>query len=550
MRWQRILGLASGLLLLAAGAAWGQPQDGSQPVPKLTPAQELYARHCAACHGVAGDGRGAVAAFLYPKPRDFRTGKYRLVSTDNRVPSRADLQATLVRGMPGSSMPSWAHLSPSDRDLLVDEVIRLTTDGARDRFAKNLIEQEGLTPEDLKDPDLQAEMNEYAQRQVAPGETLALPKLPASDAASVARGKAIFLRQSCHSCHGTEGKGDGVQKMIDDEGYAMRPRDLTRGIYKGGDDIASLYRRIVNGMPGTPMPGSQNLNSDDIGDMVHFLLSLSTPEQRQAPILRRNEIRAIQVASLPADSAAGAWREAPPVNVNLTPLWWRDDAVPNVQVQALHDGNSLVLRLEWADPVANLHASGTELFKDAAAMELFGSPNAPFLGMGSLTEPIDLWMWDADRGSTGGELEAVHPRMVVDIYPFNEKVVETAEFARPGTKTSAQPDISLPAQAVGNQIVRSIPHPTGGSALAGAGPGSTTFRFPKSQLVTATGRWSQGRWTVLLRRSLKVARPEDGLSLAPGQRVSIALAIWEGSQRDRNGQKQISIWQDLVLEAR
>jgi hypothetical protein len=169
--------------------------------------------------------------------------------------------------------------------------------------------------------------------------------------------------------------------------------------------------------------------------------------------------------------------------------------------------------------------------------------------MGSTATPIDLWMWDADRGLSGGELEDVNPRVVVDVYPFTEKVPESAEFARKGTKTSDQADVALPAKAVGNQVTRAAPHPTGGSSLTAAGPGSTTFRFTKSQLVTASGRWSQGKWTVLLRRPLSVATPDDGVSLAPGQRASVAFAVWEGSHRDRNGQKQVSIWQDLVLEA-
>ena len=157
-------------------------------------------------------------------------------------------------------------------------------------------------------------------------------------------------------------------------------------------------------------------------------------------------------------------------------------------------------------------------------------------------------MWDADRGQAGDDLEDINPRVVVDVYPFTEKAVQSPEYARAGTKTSQQADVALPAKAVGNQVTRAAPHPTGGSSLTAAGPGSTTFRFTKSQLVSASGRWSQGRWTVLMRRSLNVASPDDGLTLVPGQRASVAFAIWEGSHRDRNGQKQVTIWQDLVLE--
>jgi len=451
--------------------------------------------------------------------------------------------------MPGSSMPSWAHLNQADRDLLVDEIVRLTGDGARARYIRKLKDQDQLTEEDIKAPDVQEEIKAYAVRQTTPGPMTEVPAIADPDAAAIARGKELYTRQSCHSCHGAEGKGDGVQKMIDDEGFVMRPRDLTRGIYKGGHDINSLYLRILSGMPGTPMPASKNLKPEEISDMVHFLRSLSSEEQRQAPILKRERIVARKVAALPADSDERAWRVAPPVHVRLTPLWWRDDAVPAVQVQAVHDGRSVAFRLEWADAVANTHAGQVQAFKDAVAMELVAGSEEPFLGMGSPTAPIDLWMWDADRGQPGGELEEVNPRVVVDVYPFSEKVAESAEYARPGTKTAQQPDLALPAQAVGNRIARSTAHPTGGSSLAAAGPGSTTFRVKKSQLVSATGRWSEGRWTVLLRRSLAVATPEDGIGLAPGQTASVAFAVWEGAHRDRNGQKQVSIWQELVLEA-
>src|SRR5262245_9870295 len=50
----------------------------------------LYAQHCAACHGERGDGKGLAARFLFPKPRDFRSGRFRLVSTSNGIPTEAD----------------------------------------------------------------------------------------------------------------------------------------------------------------------------------------------------------------------------------------------------------------------------------------------------------------------------------------------------------------------------------------------------------------------------------------------------------------------------
>jgi hypothetical protein len=337
--------------------------------------------------------------------------------------------------------------------------------------------------------------------------------------------------------------------MVDDEGYPTRPRDLTRGIYKGGHDPASLFLRISRGMPGTPMPSAPSLSESQAIDMIHFLRSLSTESQRQDPILKRERIVVRQVATVPADANDDAWRATPSAHIRLTPLWWRDDAVGAIQVQGMHDGREIVFRLEWEDATPNVHAGKVEAFKDAVALEMVRGPDEPFLGMGSTEAPIDLWMWDADRGQSESQLEDVNPRVVVDLYPFTEHVAESAEYTRDGAKTTNQAEVTLPAKAVGNQITRASQHSSGGSSLAAAGPGSTTFRLAKSQHVRAAGSWNQGRWTVQLRRPLNVPSADDGLSLTPGQTASVALAVWEGSQRDRNGQKQVSIWQDLVLEA-
>ena len=41
---------------------------------------------------------------------------------------------------------------------------------------------------------------------------------------------------------------------------------------------------------------------------------------------------------------------------------------------------------------------------------------------------------------------------------------------------------------------------------------------------------------------------DAGLTIKPGDHLSVAFAIWDGQARDRNGQKMVSIWHDLRLE--
>jgi mono/diheme cytochrome c family protein len=505
---------------------------------------QLYLLHCAGCHGERGDGKGIASFVLFPKPRDFRAGRFRLVSTENLVPRPEDLETVITRGMPGSSMPSWPNLSQSERQLLVREVQKLYHEGIRDSYIAQLKEEEG---DDFKIDE--ADVQEYLKKRTTPSEIVAAPKITAADETTITHGREIYQRQGCGSCHGTGGKGDGQQNMVDSEGLPTRPRDLTRGIFKGSDEPTAVYLRLKLGLPGTPMPSSGNLTDVELVDLTHYLLSLSTKEARQSAVLNRERIVARHVAKLPVQPNDVAWKDVKPALLRLTPLWWRDDAVSAIEVQAAHDGQQIALRLVWNDANADRFASRTEAFKDGVAAELVTGSTEPFLGMGAKGTPVDVWMWDADRDNSGGDVEDVYPRVVVDGYPLSEKLVESPEYQRPGTKTENQDPLTIPAQAVGNPIVRTTKHPSGGTAMGAAGPGTGTFRLAKSQLVSAHGQWQDGRWSVVMTRTLAVNQPADGVQLTPGQTASIAFAVWDGSHRDRNGQKQISIWQGLELEA-
>lgn len=92
-------------------------------------------------------------------------------------------------------------------------------------------------------------------------------------------GKKIYEKR-CAWCHGWEGAGDGPAADF----LNPRPRDFTSGIYKFkasdfdnpfpfDDDI---FRMIYEGMPGTSMPGWNDLLSDkDIWDIVAYVKSLA-----------------------------------------------------------------------------------------------------------------------------------------------------------------------------------------------------------------------------------------------------------------------------------
>jgi mono/diheme cytochrome c family protein len=523
---------SDGLDGFATAAASLQPVAAS-----LTP-ETLYQQNCAGCHGERGDGKGIAAAFLFPKPRDFRAGNFRLVTTENGVPTIEDLEAVIQRGMPGSSMPPWPQFSTEDRRGVAQYVFQLRREGARDVERALAAEDEiELTPEELE---------QAIEPVTTPGPMIEVPPLPAADSIAIQRGQELYRTKGCAACHGNEGRGDGQQQMVDAEGLPTRPRDLTRGLFKGNPDPASVYRRILAGMPGTPMPALRNVSHEEIADLVSFVLSLSDDATREAAVPRRHHLVAQAIPNISDDPGAPVWNSIVTTRLRTIPLWWRDDADPWVDVQCAHDGETLAVRLSWSNPWRSESAIRHEEFQDAVAIELFQGEREPFLGMGNREAPVEVWMWGADRNGERGDVETINPNVVVDQYPISEQLVDTAEYRRPGTATADQAKLTLSAVFAGNQITP-LAHPATASALEAAGPGSITFRPPINQIAKGKGVWQQGRWSVVLSRPLR-ADGEEGMTLTPGGRLSIAVAVWDGHLRDRNGQKRVTIWQELELQ--
>ena len=255
------------------------------PAVAYTPSgPRLYAEHCARCHGPQGDGNGL--AHLDPPARYFGFEEFKFATTTNKIPTDDDLLAVLRRGIPGSSMPSFANLPESDLRAVVDHVRRLTRAGRYERLYRKAKKEFDDGEGDAPNP---AALHAKAYEQTVPGPPLARPKdIGPSDAQSLANGRAVYERV-CLSCHGPKGYGDGPQvaTMKDDLGRPIRPRNLTFGVYKGGHEVEHLHARIMLGIPGTPMPASgTTLPAADVEDLIHYIRSLAPqPAPANAPAM-------------------------------------------------------------------------------------------------------------------------------------------------------------------------------------------------------------------------------------------------------------------------
>jgi mono/diheme cytochrome c family protein len=499
----------------------------------LVAGQQLYENHCAACHGDNGDGNGPAARFLYPKPRNFRASRFRVVTSNNYQPTDEDLFGVITRGMPGSAMFSFGHLSEAERRDLVGYVRQLRRAGMIDSF--RVSEGQDPSADDLA----------FIDEALRPSNVLEPPTdLPRFDPESVARGKLLFKSEGCITCHGETGKGDGsAQDQRDDLGMPIRPRDLTRGLFKGGHQPGDLYARLVLGMPGTGMPAFTQYTNTQIGDLINYSLSLSDPDTRARAEHKRRTVLVQRVSDLGTRPLSEeAWSNVPSAKLIVSPLWWRDHADPDLQVAAIHDGKSIAIRLTWLDMSQNDSVRRPEDFEDMAAVQLYKGRPEPFVGMGALPSKagsgpgVDLWLWRAAWNRNVASADNILDDYPLDM-PHYRDVNKGKDFLPPDFLT---------ARAAGNLI--SDPAKTqAGSNMAAQGFGSVTFRPRTSQFVTADATCKDGRWTVVLRRPLEVG-PDDGVPLAPGDVCSIAFALWDGAANDRNGQKLVTIWHDLKIE--
>lgn len=244
-------------ILLPAACLLAEETPPAVPVnPKLLNADLLergrvvYENNCIGCHGAKGDGEGPAASRLNPRPRDFTAGTFKFRSTmSGTLPTDEDLFRTIRQGALGSAMPSY-RLMP-DRDVLaVIQYLKtfspLWTDAAN--FGK---------PVAIPYPP--SWINDETQLQ-----------------AHAADGRKVFV-QTCASCHGEGGAGDGPssQQLTDRWDNPIRPTDLRKPYIRSGRNITDIYKVMVTGVSGAPMPSYYDTTTEtQRWDLVAYILKL------------------------------------------------------------------------------------------------------------------------------------------------------------------------------------------------------------------------------------------------------------------------------------
>jgi mono/diheme cytochrome c family protein len=540
---------ATGLFVLIAVFAFWQPTDAQVAAVKPSPDQalyqlgrDLYQKQCLTCHGLRGEGDGPASYLLYPKPRNFSRNEFRLVSTTDMTATDEDLFKTITRGMPGSSMPAWEHLDEKDRWALVYYVRYLAE-------LRDYLRGGEVTEEMLKTGVPWPVVDKMIRKEIDPLALIAVPAEAPVHETGLAQGREFFVK-ACAPCHGLEGKGDGQQRMIDSQGVPVKPRDLTAGIFKADSSSRELYHRILAGLPGSPMPGYQGVFTDQqIWDLIHYVQTLPAKGSEGRAQLRRMTIRARKVrGTVETDPLSAAWLKLAPVQVTLTPLWWRNDRVESVEVRAVYDKESVAIHLVWADETQNNSTLSPQGFSDGAALQFSAEKDPPLFAMGSAAQDVLFWHWKASwQEDAGGwkDVDSKYPNIGIDYYPEKTDYPHGAAFDAGESVTAAHDPERMTGWGAGNPVS----DPFRGTAEEGRARGVGTFTTmrPETEKVEVRGAWKDGKWHVLFRRQL---RPQDAerISFERKRPVPLAFAVWDGEKNDRNGQKMISIWNELVLD--
>ena len=283
----------------------GTPQRPRRPgapdsdLSHLKRGAAVYARRCQMCHGVSGDGNGPVAKYLDPRPRDYRPGIFKFTTTPyGAKPRRTDLLRTVRRGVTGTSMPSFDDLSSDDLEAVVDYVVVLSQRGELEtQLALLAYDEEDIDSEYVD--ELVAEILDHwtkSQENVVAAVTPMPPMTPES----VSQGHRLFLKYACNKCHGKDGRGGSLGNVdvgTDVWGHKAAAADLTSGMFRGGERPIDIYRRIIAGINGTPMPsfGDTFANDPDaIWRLVHFVQDTGQRRRQNLPPIDAETIQAIE----------------------------------------------------------------------------------------------------------------------------------------------------------------------------------------------------------------------------------------------------------------
>jgi hypothetical protein len=221
---------------------------------------------------------------------------------------------------------------------------------------------------------------------------------------------------------------------------------------------------------------------------------------------------------LPAGPDDAAWNKVPPMTLPLsgqviTRPVWPEPTARALTVRSLQNGTDIAFLIEWQDNTKNDRLTpGT--FRDGVAIGLPLGDAPAFFCMGQLDHYINIWHWKADWQS---------------------------DIDRRAARTSEKKDGGVRTFEVIPRRISSVEDLIGGGF-------STLTTKEKQGRVQGQALWKDGVWRVVMRRPLASEEPENEAKLIPGRTQTVSFAVWNGENKERNGQKAVAPWFQLSID--
>jgi DMSO reductase family type II enzyme heme b subunit len=203
---------------------------------------------------------------------------------------------------------------------------------------------------------------------------------------------------------------------------------------------------------------------------------------------------------------------------------WQNPSVELATLRAVYNAEEIAFLVEWDDPFEDVvHREDQEFdpkeiaqpgaynsyveandmvprqletFRDAVALQFPVKPpqgtRRPHFLRGGSSDPVNLWLWKADRAAAG--------------------------------------------------------EPAAEEAVARGWKQAPTAQPAEQQQAAAEAAWAEGRWRVVIKRPLTTEDKND-VQFVPGLFIPLALNVWDGSNGEHGRIMSVSSWYSVFIEA-